>query len=62
LGIGLAGALIGSMVTHVFQISFGWTPVTIYMEELIFSFVFAVLFLAAIYFISKAMKHKKGEN
>lgn len=62
LGIGLAGALIGSMVTHIFQISFGWPPVTIYLEELIFSLVFAVILLAAIHFITKAMKTRKGEH
>ncbi len=41
--LGLAGGMIGGIVVHVAQIDFGWGPVLIRYEELLFSFVGAIL-------------------
>lgn len=40
--LGLAGALIGGIVVHVAQVNFGWGPVQIRYEELLFSLLGAI--------------------
>lgn len=55
--LGLAGALIGGMVVHVAKIDYGWGPVMIRYEELLFSLLGAVvLVLLARLIRSKAKK------
>ena len=47
LVLGLAGAFLGGIVAHVGRFDFGWGPVLIRYEELFFSFVGAILIVAA---------------
>lgn len=61
LGLGLSGAFVGSIVAQMAQVNFGWTPITIYPEELVFSFLFAMIFLAVIHFGWKLMKDKRSK-
>jgi uncharacterized membrane protein YeaQ/YmgE (transglycosylase-associated protein family) len=49
--VGLAGALIGGMVVRVAQLDFGWGPVLIRYEELLFSLLGAVLLIVLVRFI-----------
>jgi uncharacterized membrane protein YeaQ/YmgE (transglycosylase-associated protein family) len=42
---GLAGAFLGGIIVHVAQINFGWGPVLIRYEELLFSFLGAIILL-----------------
>ena len=42
---GLAGAFLGGIVVHVAKLDFGWGPVLIRYEELLFSFVGAIILL-----------------
>jgi uncharacterized membrane protein YeaQ/YmgE (transglycosylase-associated protein family) len=42
---GLAGAFLGGIFIHVSKLDFGWGPVLIRYEELLFSFVGAILLL-----------------
>lgn len=43
--LGLVGAFIGGMVVRVAQIDYGWGPVLIRYEELLFSFLGAVVLI-----------------
>ena len=43
--LGLAGALLGGLAVHATRINFGWGPVLIRYEELLFSLVGAVLLI-----------------
>jgi uncharacterized membrane protein YeaQ/YmgE (transglycosylase-associated protein family) len=45
LACGLAGAFIGGIIVNLVNIDFGWGPVLIRYEELLFSLVGAVLFV-----------------
>ena len=42
---GLTGAFLGGVVVHVAKLDFGWGPVLIRYEELVFSFVGAIVLL-----------------
>jgi uncharacterized membrane protein YeaQ/YmgE (transglycosylase-associated protein family) len=42
---GLAGAFLGGMLVHVAKFDFGWGPVLIRYEELLFSFLGAIVLL-----------------
>ena len=53
--LGLAGAFIGGMVVHVARIDFGWGPVLIRYEELLFSMLGAIVLLVASRFIRARM-------
>jgi uncharacterized membrane protein YeaQ/YmgE (transglycosylase-associated protein family) len=54
---GLAGAFLGGIIVHVGQINFGWGPVLIRYEELLFSFLGAIVLLLIGRFIrSKTQK------
>lgn len=46
--VGLAGAMLGGMAVHVARIDFGWGPVLIRYEELLFSLAGAVLLIIAV--------------
>jgi uncharacterized membrane protein YeaQ/YmgE (transglycosylase-associated protein family) len=55
--LGLGGALIGGVVVHAARINFGWGPVLIRYEELLFSFLGAILLIViGRLFRSKAKK------
>jgi uncharacterized membrane protein YeaQ/YmgE (transglycosylase-associated protein family) len=55
--LGLAGALLGGMAVHVTQINFGWGPVLIRYEELLFSLAGAIALVVAARLIrSRAQK------
>lgn len=55
--LGLAGAFVGGMVVHLGRIDFGWGPVLIRYEELLFSLVGAIALIAAARLIrSRAQK------
>jgi len=43
--LGLAGALLGGMVVHVVRIDFGWGPVLVRYEELLFSLIGAMFLI-----------------
>lgn len=60
--LGLAGALLGGMAVHVTQINFGWGPVLIRYEELVFSLVGAVALIVVARLIrSRAQKKTVGK-
>ena len=56
--LGLAGAFVGTMVVAVFGLNFGWGIAVISYEELLFSFVGAILLVALGRYISKSMSGK----
>jgi uncharacterized membrane protein YeaQ/YmgE (transglycosylase-associated protein family) len=58
LVLGLAGAFLGGIIAHVGQFNFGWGPVLIRYEELFFSFVGAILIVAAGKIIRSRMKER----
>ncbi len=63
--LGLAGAFVGTMVVAVFGINFGWGIAVISYEELLFSFIGAILLVALGRYISKSMSGKgkdKGDK
>ncbi|MBI1176876.1 hypothetical protein GC207_05500 [bacterium] len=45
--LGLAGAFVGGMVVHVAKLDFGWGPVLIRYEDLLFAFLGALLLIVA---------------
>jgi uncharacterized membrane protein YeaQ/YmgE (transglycosylase-associated protein family) len=47
---GLVGAFIGGIVVHLTRVDFGWGPVLIRYEELLFSFVGAILIVLILKF------------
>ena len=54
---GLGGAFIGGMIVHVAKLDFGWGPVLIRYEELLFAFLGAVILLVLTRFLrSKSSK------
>jgi uncharacterized membrane protein YeaQ/YmgE (transglycosylase-associated protein family) len=61
LFLGLAGAFLGGIAVAAFNVNFGWGPVLIRYEELLFSLVGAVLILIVWKLISSGMK-KKGAS
>jgi len=42
---GLGGAFLGGIIVHVWKLDFGWGPVLIRYEELLFSFLGAIILL-----------------
>jgi uncharacterized membrane protein YeaQ/YmgE (transglycosylase-associated protein family) len=56
LGVGLAGAFLGGMIVRVMQIDFGWGPVLIRFEEVLFSIVGAVLLVVVMRLIRSKMR------
>lgn len=56
--LGLGGALIGGTVVHVARINFGWGPVKIRYEELLFSLLGAVALVVVGRFIRSRSKKK----
>ncbi len=56
LGVGLAGAFLGGMIVRVMQIDFGWGPVLIRFEEVLFSIVGAVLLVVVMRLVRSKMK------
>lgn len=61
LMLGLAGALLGGMVVHVARLDFGWGPVLVRYEELLFSLVGAV-FLIIVVRLIRSSAVKKSAN
>jgi uncharacterized membrane protein YeaQ/YmgE (transglycosylase-associated protein family) len=60
---GLAGAFIGGMIVHVAKLDFGWGPVLIRYEELLFAFLGAVLLLVLTRFLrSKSSKSPSSQG
>ena len=53
---GLAGAFLGGIIVSVAQINFGWGPVLIRYEELVFSFLGAIVLLLIAKFIRSRTK------
>ena len=53
---GLAGAFLGGIIVHVTQLNFGWGPVLIRYEELLFSFLGAIILLLIGKFIRSRSK------
>jgi len=47
---GLVGAFIGGILVHLTRVDFGWGPVLIRYEELLFSFVGAILIVLILKF------------
>jgi uncharacterized membrane protein YeaQ/YmgE (transglycosylase-associated protein family) len=47
---GLVGAFIGGIVVHLTRVDFGWGPVLIRYEELLFSFIGAILIVLILKF------------
>ena len=56
--LGLAGAFLGGIIVHVGQFDFGWGPVLIRYEELLFSLLGAILLIVLGRFIRSRMKKK----
>jgi len=56
--LGLGGALIGGMAVRVMRIDFGWGPVLIRFEELLFSLVGAVVLIVLVRLIRGAKTKK----
>ena len=60
--LGLAGAFLGGMIVHVAQIDFKWGPVLIRYEELVFSFVGALLVLGGVRLYNTVAKKQPKQN
>ncbi|HMP84703.1 MAG TPA: hypothetical protein PKA41_18570 [Verrucomicrobiota bacterium] len=58
LMFGLAGAFLGGIIVHVGRFDFGWGPVLIRYEELVFSLVGAIVLVVAGRVVRGAMKKK----
>jgi len=58
LVLGLAGAFLGGIAVAAFNVNFGWGPVLIRYEELVFSLVGAIVILILWKLISSGMKKK----
>lgn len=56
--LGLIGAFIGGLAVRIGQLDFGWNPVVIRYEELIFSFAGAVLLIVMVR-LTRATTRKK---
>lgn len=59
--LGLAGAFLGGIVVHLGKYDFGWGPVLIRYEELLFAFLGAVLLLVIGRFVRARMNKEKHE-
>jgi uncharacterized membrane protein YeaQ/YmgE (transglycosylase-associated protein family) len=57
---GLAGAFLGGIIVSAAQINFGWGPVLIRYEELVFSFLGAIVLLLIGKFIRSRTKKAPG--
>jgi len=62
LGLGLAGALVGGMVVRVGEISFDWGVAVISYEELLFSFIGAIVLILLVRLAQKLMHHKSPSS
>jgi uncharacterized membrane protein YeaQ/YmgE (transglycosylase-associated protein family) len=60
--LGLAGAFIGGIVAHVTRIDFGWGPVLIRYEDLLFSLVGALLLIVIGRFLRSRSKKQPGSK
>ncbi len=60
--LGLGGALIGGIVVHAANINFGWGPVLIRYEELLFSFLGAILLIVLGRLFRSKAKKKPAEK
>jgi uncharacterized membrane protein YeaQ/YmgE (transglycosylase-associated protein family) len=60
--LGLGGALIGGMVVNAAQINFGWGPVLIRYEELLFSMLGAILLIFLWRLLRVITKKKPAEK
>jgi uncharacterized membrane protein YeaQ/YmgE (transglycosylase-associated protein family) len=56
--VGLVGAVFGGMLVHIGQFDFGWGPVLIRYEELLFAMLGAVL-LVVVAWVVRARSRKK---
>jgi uncharacterized membrane protein YeaQ/YmgE (transglycosylase-associated protein family) len=59
--LGLAGAFLGGMVVHIARFDFGWGPVLIRYEELLFSMLGAIV-LVVVGRVIRARSRKKGSG
>jgi uncharacterized membrane protein YeaQ/YmgE (transglycosylase-associated protein family) len=55
--VGLVGAFIGGIVTHVWQLDFGMGPVLIRYEDLLISFIGGLVLVMGVHFLVRR-KHK----
>ena len=62
LFLGLAGAFIGGLVVKLAQINFGWGPVLIRYEELLFSLIGAIVLLVVARLIRSAARKKPSQQ
>ncbi|HTL56960.1 MAG TPA: GlsB/YeaQ/YmgE family stress response membrane protein [Candidatus Limnocylindrales bacterium] len=62
LVLGLAGAFLGGIAVAALNVDFGWGPVLIRYEELLFSLVGAVVILVLWRLISSGMKKKEAAH
>jgi uncharacterized membrane protein YeaQ/YmgE (transglycosylase-associated protein family) len=60
--LGLAGACLGGIVVHVANLNFGWGPVLIRYEELLFSLLGALLLIVLGKAIASAAKRKESKQ
>ncbi len=60
--LGLAGAFLGGLVVKLTQINFGWGPVLIRYEELLFSLIGAIVLLVVARLIRSAARKKPSQQ
>ena len=62
LMLGLGGALLGGTVVHVARLDFGWGPVLVRYEELLFSLAGAVFLIVVARLIHSSATKKKASK
>jgi len=58
--VGLVGAILGGMLVHIGQFDFGWGPVLIRYEELLFAMLGAVLLVVVAWFVRARLRRKSS--